>query len=149
MKVRIIYKKDGGVSVVYPAPKSRRPDETEDQWLERVFSKSTPEGAEFKDIDTDIEDLSDRTFRNAWVKGVNGKAVDVDIPKAREITKDRLRIERKPLLDEQDVLFIKAQEIGADFTKIVAEKQRLRDITKLADIAVTLDELKVLKAAAI
>ena len=31
---------------------------------------------------------------------------------------------------------------GADTSAIVAEKQRLRDITKLADEATTLDELK-------
>lgn len=142
MKTRIIYREDGGVSVVYPAPKSKRQDETEDQWLDRVFSKATPEGAEFKDIDTDKEDLSDRTFRGAWVKGLNGKAVDVDIPKAREITKERLRKERKPLLDAQDVLYMRAQETGADTKAIIVEKQRLRDVTKLADEAKTLDELK-------
>ena len=147
MKARIIYREDGRVSIIHPAPKSRRQDETEAQWLERVFSKATPEGAEFRDVDTDKEDLSDRTFRNAWVKGVNGKAVDVDMPKAREITKGRLRIERKPLIEEQDVLFMRAQESGSDIQAIVAEKQRLRDVTKLADAAATLDELKGLKSA--
>lgn len=35
---------------------------------------------------------------------------------------------------------------GADTSAIVAEKQRLRDITKLADSAGTLDELRNLHA---
>ncbi len=39
-----------------------------------------------------------------------------------------------------------AQEAGADTSAIVAEKNRLRDITKLADSATTLDELKNLEA---
>ena len=68
----------------------------------------------------------------------------VNIPKAKDITKDRQRRDRKPLLEEQDILFMKAQESGADTTDIVAEKQRLRDITKDADACATTDELKAL-----
>ena len=71
--------------------------------------------------------------------------ITVNINKAKEITKQRLRTERKPLLEAQDVAFQRALEIGADTTAIVAEKQRLRDVTKLADQAKTLDELKALK----
>jgi len=52
----------------------------------------------------------------------------INITKAKNITKDRLRRERKPLLEEQDILFMKAQETNADTTAIVAEKKRLRDI---------------------
>ena len=66
----------------------------------------------------------------------------VNIDKAKAITKDRLRTERTPLLQEQDVAFQRALESGADTAAIVAEKQRLRDITNLADAATTLDELK-------
>jgi len=71
--------------------------------------------------------------------------ITINLDKAKEITKDRLRIERKPLLEEQDVLFMKAQESGDDTTAIVTEKNRLRDITKLADSATTTDELKALE----
>jgi len=70
--------------------------------------------------------------------------ITVSIPKAKEITKERLRVERKPLLEEQDILFMKAQEDGSDTTAIVAEKTRLRDITKSTDSCSTTDELKVL-----
>ena len=40
--------------------------------------------------------------------------MQINIDKAKDITKDRLRAERKPLLEEQDILFMKAQEAGSD-----------------------------------
>jgi hypothetical protein len=73
--------------------------------------------------------------------------ITINFEKAVEITKDRLRAERKPLLQAQDVAFQRALEDGADTTVIVAEKQRLRDITVLANQATSLDELKALKAS--
>jgi hypothetical protein len=71
--------------------------------------------------------------------------ITINFDKAVEITKNRLRAERTPLLQAQDVAFQRALEANADTTAIVAEKQRLRDITALADQATTLDELKTLK----
>ncbi len=71
--------------------------------------------------------------------------ITVNLDKAKEITKDRLRADRKPLLEAEDVKFMKAQETDADTTAIVAEKQRLRDITKKVDSCKTTDELKALK----
>jgi len=68
--------------------------------------------------------------------------IKIDIAKAKDITKDRLRAERKPLLEALDIEFIKAQEIGEDTSAIVAEKQRLRDITKQVDTMSTVEELK-------
>lgn len=73
--------------------------------------------------------------------------ITINIDKAKEITKARLRIEREPLLVAQDVAFQRALETGSDTSAIVAEKQRLRDITKAVDTLVTLDELKALGAA--
>lgn len=69
-------------------------------------------------------------------------AIQVNITKAKDITKDRLREERKPLLEEQDILFMKAQEAGESTTAIVAEKQRLRDITNQVDSMTTVEQLK-------
>ena len=69
-------------------------------------------------------------------------AIQVNINKAKDITKDRLREERKPLLEAQDVAFQRALEAGADTTAIVAEKQRLRDITNQVDSMTTVEELK-------
>jgi cysteine sulfinate desulfinase/cysteine desulfurase-like protein len=70
--------------------------------------------------------------------------ITIDFTKAVEITQSRLREERKPLLEAQDVLFQRALESGTDTKAIVAEKQRLRDITKIS--VTTLDELKGLSA---
>jgi len=68
--------------------------------------------------------------------------ITVDITKAKAITKNRLRADRKPLLEEQDILFMKAQEAGTSTSAIVTEKQRLRDITNQVDSMTTTDELK-------
>jgi hypothetical protein len=74
--------------------------------------------------------------------GVAIMGIHVNIDKAKDITKDKLRAERKPLLEALDVEFIKAQEQGADTSAIVAEKQRLRDITKTVDSMTTVEQLK-------
>jgi hypothetical protein len=72
--------------------------------------------------------------------------ITINLEKAKAITKERLRAERTPLLQAQDVAFQRALEEGADTLVIVAEKQRLRDITQLADKATTLEELKGISA---
>jgi len=68
--------------------------------------------------------------------------MEVNFSKAQTITKDRLRADRTPLLEAQDVLFMRAQEAGSDTSAIVTEKQRLRDITVQVDSMTTLDQLK-------
>ena len=73
--------------------------------------------------------------------------VTVNFPKAQNITKDRLRAERRSLLLEQDVAFQRAQETSGDTAAIVAEKQRLRDITKRVDSCKTLAQLSALDCA--
>ena len=70
--------------------------------------------------------------------------ININLDKAKDITKERLRYERKSLLEAQDILFMQAQESGSDTTAIVAEKQRLRDITKQVDSCKTTEELKAL-----
>ena len=75
-------------------------------------------------------------------------SITINLDKAKDITKERLRQERKPLLEAQDILFMQAQESGSDTKAIVAEKQRLRDITKQVDSCKNTDELKALKCEA-
>ena len=72
--------------------------------------------------------------------------ITINFLKAQQITRERLRAERAPLLTALDVQYQRAQEDGRDTTIIISEKQRLRDVTKLADTATTLDELKALSA---
>ena len=59
--------------------------------------------------------------------------VTIDLAKAKEIKKQSLRQLRQPLLEEQDVLYMRKLESGEDTTEVVAEKQRVRDITMLCD----------------
>jgi len=73
--------------------------------------------------------------------------VTVNFPKAQGITKDRLRAERNPLLAAQDVAFQRAQETSADTSAIVAEKQRLRDITESVDDCTELSQLLALQCS--
>ena len=84
---RIIYREDGGVSIITPAPKSRRDNETEAEWLKRVFDKATPEGAEYEDVDKD-KIPQDRELRNAWT-GKKGKGISIDKVKKREIIDEK------------------------------------------------------------
>ena len=72
--------------------------------------------------------------------------ITINITKAKAITKERLRAERTPLLLAHDIAEYLALKNGTDTKTIEAEKQRLRDVTKLADTATTLDELKALSA---
>ena len=126
---------NGNVSVTMP---------TGEISVEEVLAKDCPDHA----IIVDSIDLPNEhhDFFNAW-ELVDGK-VTVNIDKAQEITKDRLRAERTPLLLAQDVAYSRATETGADTTAIVAEKNRLRDVTSLVDTVATLDELKGLSCLA-
>jgi hypothetical protein len=72
------------------------------------------------------------------------RMITINFDKAKQITKERLRQERKPLLEQQDVLFQRSLENNADTSAIILEKQRLRDITNLVDDASTLEQLKQL-----
>jgi len=131
-QVIIFQNERGGVSVCIP---------TGELPIEQVLTKDCPAGAMIVDNDTLPNEHND--FFNAWE--LTDGVVTVNFDKAKAITKDRLRAERKPLLEAQDVAFQRALESGADTSAIVAEKQRLRDVTQLADQATTLDELKALK----
>ena len=65
----------------------------------------------------------------------------VNIDKAKDITKDRLRQEREPLLATLDVQYMQAQEAGSDTSAIVTKKQQLRDAPAQVDSMTTVDEL--------
>jgi hypothetical protein len=131
MQVIIFTNDNGGVSVCIP---------TGELDINAVKAKDTPSHSI---IVQDYElPQADNDFFNAW-ELANG-VVTVNVDKAKGITKARLRAEREPLLAAQDVLFQRAQETGADITAIVAEKQRLRDITGLVDSCTTTAQLRAL-----
>jgi len=64
----------------------------------------------------------------------------VDMAKAREIHKTKIREARTPLLSALDVEFQKAQETSADTSAIVAKKNALRDAPADSGIAAASDE---------
>ena len=66
----------------------------------------------------------------------------INIDKAKDIWKDKIRFARKPKLEELDVEFVKAQETSSDTSAIVAKKQELRDYPAQVDSATTTDEIK-------
>ena len=131
----IIFTNDsGGVSVCVP---------TGELDIATVKAKDTPGHS----IIVDSSELpeADNDFFDAWE--LRNNVVSVNIEKAKEITKNRLRQERTVLLAAQDVLFMRNLETGADNAAVLAEKQRLRDITQLADACTTTAELRALKVA--
>ena len=135
MTQAIIFTNDnGGVSTCIP---------TGEISIEAVMEKDVPKGRNAKIVN--IVDLpnQDNDFYDAW-ELVSGK-VEVNLTKAKELTKKRLRMERAPLLTAQDIAFQRAIEEGKDTSAIVAEKNRLRDITDLADAETTLEGLRAIK----
>lgn len=85
-----------------------------------------------------------RTFRDAWEDG--GTEIRHNMPKAREIHRQRLRVARAPLLTELDVAYQRADEKADkdEKARVVALKQELRDLPEHPGIeaAQTTDELK-------
>ena len=129
----IVFSNDaGGVSVCIP---------TGEISIEAVKEKDTPKGSIIMDS-AELPPHNDFFDAFELADGV----VTVSLSKAKELTKKRLRAEREPLLAAQDVAFQRALESGADTTAIVAEKQRLRDITGLVDAVTTLEGLRAIKA---
>ena len=57
--------------------------------------------------------------------------IKINVDKAKEIQKDKMREVRKPLLEKLDVDFVRALELGNDTEEIKSQKQALRDVTNL------------------
>lgn len=68
----------------------------------------------------------------------------INFDKAKDIAKERIRAERKPLLEALDVEMMKNWGDTSKLSEIDAKKQTLRDATKLADDATSIDELKAI-----
>lgn len=91
---------------------------------------------------------AERTFRDAWAAPV-GDVIGVDMGKARDIWRDKIRQARAGKLEALDAAFMKALETGADTSAIVAEKTALRDAPAdpAIDAATTPEELKLVQPA--
>ena len=89
---------------------------------------------------------SDRHFRDAWT--LSGTVISEDMTTAKTLFKDKIREVRKPLLDEQDVLYMKAIEDGDSSAQstVATKKKELRDAPAASAIT-NADTIAKLKAA--
>jgi len=87
---------------------------------------------------------SDRHFRDAWK--LNGSVMTEDMTAAKAIFKNKIREVRKPLLEAEDVTYMKAMEAddASAKTASVTRKTALRNAPAASaiDDATTIAELK-------
>lgn len=98
-----------------------------------------------KTIDSSIAKIPQfRHFREAWV--INGEVISEDLTTAKTLFKDKIREVRKPLLELEDVNYMRALEDGntAKAKEIADKKKVLRDLPadSKIDAAKDMDELK-------
>jgi hypothetical protein len=76
------------------------------------------------------EDIPDREFRNAW--RWDGEAFGHDLVAAKDMQLERIRLARKPKMDELDAAYLIADEQNnaEEKARIALEKQEFRDITE-------------------
>lgn len=138
MNKRIIYTNPLGGNVCVVTPDFSQP-------LEALIDQIVPPGVPYQVVDVSTIP-TDRAFRNAWK--LDGSQITEDWAKSVEITKNRLREERKPLFEAADVRAMRdIESTGAVSPETAALKQSLRDVTALADAAQTRDDLLALKAS--
>lgn len=117
--------------------------EDDEDFVARIRDKDVPTDATDVQI-VEFEQLPSQDFRGAWV--ISDGAVVIDMGKAREIHRDRLRALRAPKLAALDIDFMRAIETGdtAGQAAIAARKQGLRDVTNVPEIdaAATPEQLK-------
>lgn len=149
MKKIIYTRPDGGLSVVHPVRNTIGETLTTDAEIEqRAWNKLPKNAINPQWIDPGAIP-TDRTFRNAWKE--SGAGIAVDLPKAREIHRNKLRGLRKPKMDALDIAYMRADELGdtTEKQRIAVLKQALRDVT--ADPAIltasTPEELKAVLPA--
>ena len=90
--------------------------------------------------------VPDRHFRNAWMFDSAQTAITEDLAAAKVIFQDKIREIRRPLLEAEDVVYMKALESNDSDAKVasVTKKKKLRDAPAASAItsADTIDKLK-------
>lgn len=119
------------VAIMYP---------TGELSVEDVIKRDVDTTKPYQVMNSDELPIEDDDFFNAWTFGPKcdkGKySVVADMIKAKDITRDKLRVARKSLLEKLDIDFMRAVERADTNTQriITEKKQRLRDVTKHPDI---------------
>lgn len=90
---------------------------------------------------------TERTFRDGWEANSDTGVISVNMDKAKDIWRDKIREARIKPLANLDTAYMKALETGASTTQIIADKQALRDAPSLSSInsATTVEELKAIQ----
>lgn len=147
MKCIVFKHQDGSISLCHQLGESllKRFDGDRDAALVAEMEKLLPNQpagttASIEDIDL----IEDRTFRDAWA--LNSNRLEVDMPKARKVHRERMRVAREPKLAALDIDYVRADERDdrVEKQRIANQKQALRDVTKdpAIDSARTPEELK-------
>lgn len=133
----VISRKDGGVSIMSLHEQAAEAAELAPEHLDTVITSEISQWPKerqdqvvsWQPFPDDVLP-ADRHFRNAWVAHPD-KGIDVDMAKARNIQRDRLRDERAPLLAALDIEYQRADEVQDAVAKraIAVKKQALRDVT--------------------
>ena len=91
---------------------------------------------------------ADRHFRDAWTLDASTSAITEDVAEAKKIFQDKIREVRAPLLEAEDVVYMKALEAddASAKTASVAKKKKLRDAPAASAIS-SADTIAKLKAA--
>lgn len=131
MKLAFQRPDDGGVTILDAAPKSHLERVlgplTNEQYIAFILQRRATPLALADVIQLPDDWQPDKTFRNAW--SIKGGKIDVDMPKAREIHRARIRRRRERLLRALDAEYQRADERSdaAEKLRIAARKQSLRD----------------------
>jgi hypothetical protein len=136
MAQRICYTRpDGGLSIIIPSGELS---------IEELIQKDVPVDATNIQVLEDTEVPSDRTFRNAWAQGEQGKKIGVHVPTAKLIAHDKRRVKRAQELAPLDI----EATIPAKATQAEAARQVIRDkhanIQTAIDACTTPEELKAI-----
>jgi hypothetical protein len=137
-----ITKADGSVAVM---TLGKRVDPSDDEALAREVETTGLAAAPsaWRRVETDDFPAGASEYFEALRD--DGTAITVDLPKARELHRERLRREREPLLEALDVEYQRADEENrpAEKAAVVRAKKALRDVTAdpRLEAAQTIDDL--------
>ena len=142
MKLIVFNNDNGGLSITYPTEESLGA-----MSIDEVADLVVPDGISFHIIEQE-KIPPNRDFRNAWKYDNSVESVNVNMQKARDIHRDRIRIKRDEKLKALDISYMRADEQGDATQKanIANEKQILRDLPQDFDLtqATTPEELNAL-----
>jgi len=143
-RCRVYARPDGSVVVTrcdYSQKQFVRGGETKEEFYARLFGLAqekgeSPKGVPFVECDDAAVPWHTKAlgFRAAWSVAPTG--CRVDMPKARIIRMDHIRVERNRRLDEIDKVINTKVDSGLDVTALRVVRQKLRDIPQTTDLTV-------------